>query len=173
MHTKDTIERFWSKVERSTDNGDCWEWRACRNRKGYGLFWESGVNRGAHRVAWEIASGPIPTGLHVLHRCDNPSCVNPSHLFLGTNLDNVRDRGAKGRTFRNPEGRTPRSKHSREEMVGINVPGVKLTEDQVREIRRRYTYKHPVHGQQALATEFGVDKKTIWFIVHRVTWRHI
>ncbi len=88
-------ERFWSKVVRGEG---CWIWAASVDDHGYGRF---GIGRlriePAHRVAWMVANGPIPDGLSVLHRCDNPPCVRPDHLFLGTQRDNMRDMIAKGR----------------------------------------------------------------------------
>jgi hypothetical protein len=90
------VELFWAKVARGAD---CWEWGGARNTSGYGWF-RFGPDRtptGAHRVAYELSNGPIPDGLAVLHRCDNPPCVNPAHLFLGTNQDNVTDKVNKGR----------------------------------------------------------------------------
>ena len=94
-----TIEdRFWSKVRK--DDG-CWEWTASVNRRCYGWFHFGGkVERKAlkaHRVSWELHNGPIPEGLWVLHKCDNPRCVRPDHLFLGDRTDNMRDCAAKGR----------------------------------------------------------------------------
>lgn len=88
-------DRFWSKVDRS---GDCWTWTASRTRHGYGRI-GLGHDRveTAHRVSWMLANGPIPEGVFVCHRCDNPPCVRPDHLFLGTALDNIRDMIAKGR----------------------------------------------------------------------------
>lgn len=94
-------DRFWAKVDKS---GDCWVWTASvfRERLGYGKF-QTGSNRGesrvayAHRVSWELHFGPIPNGLFVCHHCDNPPCVRPDHLFLGTAADNVRDMDRKGR----------------------------------------------------------------------------
>ena len=88
-------ERFWVKVDKS---GDCWEWIAFRLKSGYGRFWYKGAPHQAHRVSWMLHNlSEIPKGQCVLHRCDNPPCVNPDHLFLGTDADNVRDRDQKGR----------------------------------------------------------------------------
>ena len=75
----------------------CWEWTGSKNDKGYGRVYADRDEKRAHRAMWEQAHGPVPDGLWVLHRCDNPPCVNPDHLFLGTPLDNVRDMMAKGR----------------------------------------------------------------------------
>lgn len=88
-------DRFWAKVNRGDD---CWEWAGGRNQgTGYGFFSVRSRTIGAHRAAWEVANGPIPAGIDVLHRCDNPPCVRPDHLFLGTHRDNMRDMRAKGR----------------------------------------------------------------------------
>jgi len=96
------IARFWDKVEPMFDDRGCWEWRGRGNQSGYGqLFvgYDGIASRPvlAHRASWRINVGPIPNGLCVLHRCDNPPCVNPGHLFLGTRLVNNRDMIAKGR----------------------------------------------------------------------------
>lgn len=90
-------ERFWSHVDRSAGLFECWTWTAFRHPFGYGKVKWHGVSRDAHRVAYEIAVGLIPAGLNVCHRCDNPPCCNPAHLFLGTQHENVLDMVAKGR----------------------------------------------------------------------------
>lgn len=135
-----TNERFWAKVDKRGDD-DCWEWTSYRNRKGYGGLCRKGrSNFLAHRAAWEIAYGEIPDGLCVLHRCDNPPCVNPSHLWLGTNADNVADRESKGRN---------------KIMYGEAHGMAKLTIAQVETIRASST------SLRELAAQFGVSKSLV------------
>lgn len=93
----DTAERFWAKVDKS--NG-CWLWRAARNRGGYGIFENGRRTLYAHRYALELNGTPVPDGLFALHRCDNPPCVRPDHLFVGSLADNVADMVQKGRQAR-------------------------------------------------------------------------
>ena len=92
-------ERFWSKVAVRTDK-DCWEWQANKNNKGYGMFSINSYvgKKLAHRLSYENSFGKIPDGMHILHSCDNPACVNPSHLSAGTRSDNMTDCASKGRT---------------------------------------------------------------------------
>lgn len=108
-----------------------------------------------HRVAWESANGPIPGGLRVLHRCDNPPCCNPAHLFLGTAAENADDMVQKGRQHH---------------PIGELHPSHKLTAQQVVAIRQRYAA-----GEQQidLAAEYGVAFQTVSMIVLRKTWRHL
>lgn len=88
-------ERFWRKVKKSDG---CWEWTGTKNSRGYGMFTPTPGKRVlAHRFSWEMENGRIPDGLFGCHRCDNPGCVRPDHLFVGTNSDNIRDAVAKGR----------------------------------------------------------------------------
>lgn len=110
----------------------------------------------AHRLSWEIANGTIPDGKWVLHRCDNPPCVNPAHLFLGDSVENVRDKMEKGR-HRSP--------------VGEQCNHKKLTDDAVREILAMY----PKSGitQRELAERFGVDQGMISKVVRGHNWKHI
>lgn len=137
-------KRFWSKVIKGVD---CWKWDAARLTDGYGSFSIKGKTQRAHRVAWELANGEIPGGVHVLHRCDNPSCVNPTHLFLGTNRDNIVDSISKGRTNR-----------------GTKNGGHKLSEAQVREIRSSSDTLH------SLANRYGISIGHAYDIRKRLKW---
>jgi len=96
-------EEIFKRHADISDENNCWEWKAFKNAKGYGqtkIGGRSGKLILSHRLSWVINFGEIPEGLHVCHKCDNPSCVNPNHLFLGTNLDNIKDRVSKGRSHR-------------------------------------------------------------------------
>lgn len=122
--------RFWSKVDRV--EGGCWEWRGSILTSGYGQFWCQGGPHKAHRIAWVLENGKIPDsddkgyyGLHVCHHCDNPSCVNPAHLFVGTHADNMRDMAVKGRAKGIP--RTPR-KLSDDDAIAIRNDARPLAE---------------------------------------------
>lgn len=92
-------KKFWKLVNIS-EADSCWEWQGRRHARGYGTIKDGGKLRLAHRVSWEIHFGPIPEGMCVCHKCDNPPCINPSHFFLGTNQENTADRVAKGRSGR-------------------------------------------------------------------------
>lgn len=149
--------RIWESVSIQSLEG-CWNWTGLKDRNGYGNL-VSNVNgkkeQRANRVSWIFFRGGIPEGLCVLHRCDNPSCVNPDHLFLGTNGDNMKDKTTKGRN------NAPR---------GERAGGAKLTVGQVLEIRRRYAAGDI---QRQIALDFGVGYKAINKIVHRQRWAHV
>ncbi|KKL16934.1 hypothetical protein LCGC14_2490630, partial [marine sediment metagenome] len=94
--TPQDANRFWAKVNKCAP-GNCWLWLGNHDRSGYGRFCFMGTNHAAHRVARKIATGESLAELHVMHTCDNPPCVNPSHLVVGTNADNLHDMAIKGR----------------------------------------------------------------------------
>ncbi len=145
-----------------TELGPCWEWTGRRIPKGYGQI----GRRYTHRLSYTMAFGDIPDGLWVLHRCDNPPCLRPDHLFLGTNTDNQRDSAAKGRNGRwtHPE-RTVR---------GARCHTAKLTSQQVHDVRRRFRpgRGHP-DNMARLADEYGVSRSSIYAIVHGKSWGHL
>jgi len=149
-------ERFWKHVDK---NGECWLWTANKHL-GYGRI-KRGPADGvgciaAHRLSYEMAFGPIPEGMFVCHKCDNPSCVRPDHLFLGSPQDNVDDMYRKGRN------NTPGAR-------GASNQGAKLTPAQVEEIRARYLPRKVT--QQALADEYGLNRVTILRIVKGQSWK--
>lgn len=122
-YTQKDVARFWSKVDKSTTDPDgCWTWTKYLDPEGYALIYVKPKMRLVHRFSYLIAYGILPDDLKVLHKCDNPSCVRPDHLFLGTQLDNIRDRDQKGRQAKG-------EKHFR----------CRLTDDQVFEVRRLHT----------------------------------
>lgn len=99
-------QEFWQSAIR--DERGCWVWQRSTNRGGYGNVYFDGRSDGSHRVAWRLTHGRIPTGMYVLHHCDNPPCVNPEHLFVGTQKDNIRDAHRKGRTWQKRRTHCPR-----------------------------------------------------------------
>ena len=144
-------DRFFARVQKSES---CWIWTGV-TRNGYGSFFVRGVGwRYAHRISWILVNGPIPDGLCVLHRCDNRPCVNPAHLFLGTKAENTADMVSKGR------GRGGVSR-------GESNPTSKLTETQVREIRKETC------PERETAARYGVTRANINYIKRGVTWTHI
>lgn len=151
-----TIEkRFWSRVIRKSDI-ECWIWQGCRDKDGYGrIRFEKHIQK-AHRVIWQLTYGRIPGGIFVCHSCDNPPCVNPNHLFLGTPADNSADSRKKGRS------RGTRVRHSS-----------KLNWDQVREIRKLYRRGVYGFGFLSLARKYKVSDVTILKILRREKWKEV
>lgn len=148
--------RFWSKVAITADNEKCWEWQAYVDKYGYGRF-AYGKDVLCNRVVWVLIHGAIPDGLHILHTCDNPRCVNPNHLFTGTAKQNAEDRERKGRGGHNKN-------HARGNGISGEQHGMcKLTDRQVLEIRHRYATESIT--QTALGGEYQVSGNLVSRIV--------
>ena len=166
MITKTAPEiRFWRKVQKGTAD-QCWPWLGNKSPKGYGRFCPfpkrhvKGKKKSkswlSHRLAWEYTNSSIPEGLECCHTCDNPGCCNPFHLYLGTHKKNMEDMVNRGRAF-----------HPRGELHGES----KLTERQVVEIRS--IYRPGVVSQPRIAKLFGVSKRLIHNVIHRIAWKHV
>lgn len=191
----EVLARFLSKVDRT---GECWIWTAGMFRDGYGCFSSSRIARRAHRVAWTLFRGPIPDEVLVLHNCpagDNPRCVNPAHLWLGTQADNMADMRKKGRAATgdkhgsrlHPERLLRGDKHPMRLRPWLAASGdrngarlhpetltrgsavntARLTEEQVREIRRA------AGSLRKIAALFGVDYRTVSDVRRGKTWAHV
>lgn len=143
--------RFWKQVAVSGVN-ECWKWQGSKRGKGYGRIKKNGETLVAHRASYEINIGPIPEGMLVCHHCDVPACVNPRHLFIGTQKDNLRDRNNKGR-FHPVKG----ERHGRS----------KLTEEQVKAIMK------DDRTQREIAADYGVDRAMISHIKRGHSWKHL
>jgi len=148
----------WSKVD-SRDKTGCWPWLGPKNRHGYGACKWKGKNVNASRAALESSQGDIPEGMFACHHCDNRACCNPAHLYVGTPLENVQDKFARGC----PAGMMP---------AGIHHPRhtAKLSEDDVRSIRERH---RGGESQSSIAREYGMSSMQMSKICRRVAWRHV
>lgn len=147
--------RFLEFVDKT---GECWTWKGCRDNKNYGQVRWGGKIQLAHRVSWEIHNGPIPKGMNALHRCDNPPCVRPDHLFLGTLSDNTRDCIAKGRFG---EARVRGETHHQAKLTDSDVVAIRDLRQQglsCAEISRRIKI---------------VTKSTIERVCNGANWKHL
>lgn len=161
-------ERFLAKTKRAADG--CLLWTGSKNSGGYGLVRWDGKTRKASRVAYEIASGaPIPEGMLVCHKCDNPPCVDPDHLFLGTHTDNIRDAAKKGR-LRNTIDSSQAHFHSGGPPRGEVAGGAKLSQEQAERILA-LAADGALSG--ALARQFGVSRFTVQALLRGTTWKHL
>jgi hypothetical protein len=156
--TEILIERFWSYVDQRGPD-ECWPWKAARFEKGYGQFRAGKRKVKAHRCALELTIGPLPEGFLSLHKCDNPPCCNPGHLFSGTTKANAEDRERKGRG----------SKAARPSLPGESNPAARLAESDVIEIRRQLGIKHC----KEVAALFNVSPSTIRGIWKGETWASV
>jgi len=142
-------ERITNKVQICAETG-CWNWKGAKQGSGYGELIIAGKKYYAHRLAYALFHGKWPGRLYVCHSCDNVSCVNPEHLFLGTQKDNLQDMAAKGRSTR-----------------GERHPQAKLTADDVRAIRSSE------YSEQTLADKYSVTRSNIKLIIQKKRWTHV
>jgi hypothetical protein len=179
--TRNEAAVFWSRVDKNgpvpahrPELGPCWVWTAGRFDQGYGAFHLNGKTMKSHRISYGVKHGAMPSSaLCVCHSCDNPPCVNPSHLFLGTHAENSRDMVNKGRT-NTPTGARHWSKKSPHLLAriarGPGHPMVKITEDQVRSIRARCAAGETTY---AVADSMGISQSQVWKITRRIRWAHV
>ena len=148
---------------------NCWDWTAMKDCDGYGGFQFRRRKLRAHRVSLVISTGFIPEGLHVCHKCDNPSCVRPDHLFAGTNTENRLDSAAKGRV---PSGDSHPARTNPERLArGERQYCAKLTDEKVRHIRKLHASGELKESH--LSRKFGVSRATIRKVILRKSWTHI
>jgi hypothetical protein len=140
-------DRIWNKIDKS---GDCWNWTAALHGKGYGAVQFEGRIQNAHRVIWKLVNGPIPSGYEICHKCDNPRCCRPDHLFLGTSSENKADCIAKGR-------------HARGERNGRSVLSQLIVSSIIADSR----------SQQDIAASFGINQSTVSRLKTRKRWKHL
>lgn len=145
------IRRFWSKVKKRGED-ECWLWKEGKTPEGYGLYRAGAIIVRANRLALalHLELDYFDQSWHALHKCDNPPCCNPHHLFPGSNSENVQDKVDKARQHR-----------------GADIATSKLTEDAIRDIRSS------VHSASVMATKYGISERNVRLIRSYVTWRHV
>ena len=153
----DLVEKFWARVDKS---GSCWLWLGAKRPDGYGeMFIRKMKGKSdrvrAHRFSFELAFGKIPDGLYICHKCDNPSCVRPDHLFAGTQKENIADMWRKGR-------------QNAWDKKGERNGSAKLTTENAKTVRHLYFAERRTLSE--IGKFFGVANQTIWSVVHQLTW---
>jgi len=158
------LERYWEKVDKSEDG--CWNWTSALDGWGYGVFFlkDRSCAFKAHRLSWEIHFGPIPEGMLICHHCDNPKCVRPDHLFVGTPKDNIRDCVNKGRWIQPPQP------HKSQIQRGEKVCFAKLTAEKVFQIRRLALKGVSCYR---MSKWIPLSYRGIKFIIDGVNWAHV
>jgi hypothetical protein len=157
----DLFRSFMEKVEQISV-GNCWLWKGALSSNGYGSYWLGPRGKRkwytAHKASWILHKGPVTGGLNVLHRCDNRACVNPSHLFLGTQSENIKDMVSKKRGNYENRARGTLNKAS------------KLKDSDIPKILEEYTLGE---NKSALSRKYGVTRRAIHLIIENLTWKHV
>jgi hypothetical protein len=156
--TPSLLKRFWSKVDKSTNPDGCWNWKSGKSDRGYGRFGFAGKTRRAHRMAFALTFGSFCSKLSICHSCDNPSCVNPKHLWAGTTAQNMQDMVRKGRK----PNTAPKGEKS---------PQAKLSPSDVLSIRKMYVPWKMSRGK--IAKFYNVKRSTVQAVLERKSWAHI
>jgi len=159
VYNRDDVIRFWSKVDFREDH-ECWPWTGTTIADGRGMFQVGGKSVVAARVCLRVCGEVIPTGKYVLHRCDNPNCINPRHLYIGTAQDNINDAKDRGPARGVRVGAPLGEKHGRS----------KLTAEGVRDIRRRYSQGET---KTVIAKRYDVSLSTISGVLSGRVWSHV
>lgn len=154
-HPDRVLEKFWKHVKIDSMTG-CWQWTGGKNEFGYGIFCTDKRRIRTHRYCWELFKEPIPKGMCICHHCDNPSCINPDHMFIGTQAENMADMRKKHRGSTKPR-------------PGTENPAAKLSEQQVRII---FSMNGTVRAEE-VAQVFNVKKTSVYNIWSRITWKHL
>jgi hypothetical protein len=182
MKQPNRVEAFWSRVEIPGDGSGCWNWRGGVFSSGYGAFKCEGRQWRAHRLAWTLTHGQIPDGACVCHRCDNPRCVNPSHLWLGSNAENTADRVGKGRSAYGPRngartrpdrilrGASWADAHPSDLYRGPRNGRAILSDEVVAKIRRM---RGEQLSQSAIARTLGLSRSTVRDVLIGRTWGYL
>lgn len=167
FYRMDNDQKFWNKVSVAGPS-DCWLWKGVIDAFGYGCIKRNGIQTRTHRHAWQLTNGAIPPGMQINHTCDIPDCVNPNHLKIGTQQENIRDKIARNRQAKGLANGT--HTHPEKRPMGEKIGNSKLKESEVKLIKKSLLSGATLSW---LAEQFNVTKQSISGIKRQKTWRHV